>query len=352
MKEDESYADRLIDERALREYLTETVGPAEALSIEHLGEGHSNETLFVDWGERELVLRRPPAGETADTAHDVLREYRIIDALEGTTVPTPTPISACEDRSVIGGEFYLMDRLDGTVVRNEEPERFAEPERRRRVAEELIDTLAGIHTVDYEAVGLGDLGRPEGFLERQIDRWGRQFEWAAETTASERSVPHVEAIGSWLSVNVPESSERALVHGDYKLDNVMYAQSAEPEIIAVMDWEISTLGDPLRDIGWMLCYWDTEPLIEDLMPTFLDRPGYPDRAELLERYERQSGIEVVELDFYVVLGHYMLAAVCEMFYARYLNGHSDDPLYPQMEALVPEITGQAKAIIDGERAIL
>jgi aminoglycoside phosphotransferase (APT) family kinase protein len=349
MPADDPYADQLVDEERLREYLTATLGPAATFEVEHLGVGHSNETLAIEWGDRELVLRRPPAGETARTAHDVLREYRVITALENTDVPTPTPIAASEDPSIIGGDFYLMERLDGTVVRTEEPERFATPDRRRRMAEELVDTLAAIHTVDYEAVGLGDFGRPEGFLDRQIDRWGKQFEWAAETTADERSVPHVDEIGSWLEANVPEDYEHTLVHGDYKLDNVMYGPSADPDLIAVMDWEISTLGDPLRDIGWLCCFYDTDPLIEGLMPTFLDRPGYPDRRELLERYERQSGIEVVELDFYVVLGLYMLTAVCEMFYARYLNGNSDDPLYPTMERLVPEVSRRAKAIIEGER---
>ncbi len=351
MTADETDVNRLVDERALREYLTATIGPAERLEVEHLGEGHSNETLIVEWGDRDLVLRRPPAGETARTAHDVLREHRIIDALADTDVPTPTPVAACEDRSVIGSEFYLMDRLEGTVIRDEEPDRFAEPDRRRQVAEELIDTLAAIHGVDYEAAGLGDLGRPDGFLQRQIDRWGSQFEWAHGTTGAVRSVPHVEEVGSWLESNVPESSEHTLVHGDYKLDNVMYGPSADPELIAVMDWEISTLGDPLRDIGWLCCFWDTEPLIDDLMPTFLDRPGYPDRTALLERYERRSGIAVEDLGFYVVLGLYMLTAVGEMFYARYRNGDSDDPLYPKMETVVPEVSRRAKAIIDGERAI-
>jgi aminoglycoside phosphotransferase (APT) family kinase protein len=131
----------------------------------------------------------------------------------------------------------------------------------------------------------------------------------------------------------------------------MYGPGSEPELIAVMDWELSTLGDPLRDIGWLCCFWGTDPLIEDLMPTFLDRSGYPDRDALLERYEKRSGIEISNLEFYVVLGHYMLAAVCEMFYARYLNGNSDDPLYPQMETIVPEIARRAKAIIDGERSV-
>ncbi len=351
MTADETAVDRLVDERALREYLTAAVGPAASLAIERLGEGHSNETLIVEWGNRELVLRRPPAGETAQTAHDVLREHRIIDALADTEVPTPTPVAACEDRSVIGSEFYLMDRLEGTVIREEEPDRFGEPDRRRRVAEELIDTLAAVHGVDYEAAGLGDLGRPEGFLERQIDRWGSQFEWAHGTTAVGRSVPHVEEVRTWLESNVPESSEHALIHGDYKLDNVMYGPGPEPELIAVMDWEISTIGDPLRDIGWLCCFWETDPLIEGLMPTFLDRPGYPDLKTLLERYERRSGIEIADLDFYVVLGLYMLTAVGEMFYARYRKGDSEDPLYPRMETLVPDVSRRAKAIIDGERSI-
>jgi len=342
----------LVDEERFREYLRRTFGEADRYGIEHLETGHSNETLFVQWGERDFVLRRPPTGETAETAHDVLREHRIMSALRDTDIPVPTPVTACEDVSVIGSEFYLMERLDGTVIRTEEPDRFVDPTSRQRIAEELVDTLAAIHTVDYEAVGLGDLGRPEGFLERQIDRWSSQFEWAAKTTHSVREVPHVDEIESWLRANVPEQSEHTLVHGDYKLDNVLYGASEEPELIAVVDWEIGTVGDPLRDIGWLLCFWDVDPLIEDLMPTFLDRPGYPDRETLLDRYERQSGVEVTNLDFYVALGLYMLTAVCEMFYARYLEGESDDPLYPQMETRVPEITRRSKAILSGDRAVL
>lgn len=151
-------------------------------------------------------MRRPPAGETADTAHDVLREYRVISALEDTDVPVPTPVLACDDASVIGGEFYLMERLEGNDIRDHEPERFATPEQRRRVGETLIDTLAEIHTVDYEAVGLGDLGRPEGYTERQVERWGKQFDWAYETTRAERAVPHVDEIGEWLEATCPKGT--------------------------------------------------------------------------------------------------------------------------------------------------
>ena len=351
MTENEAYIDRLVDESALRAYLESELGDADEFTVEHHPEGHSNETLFVNWGGRDLVLRRPPAGETAESAHDVLREYRVISALTDTDVPVPTPVLACDDTSVIGGDFYLMERLDGYVIRDEEPEQFATPEHRRRIGETLIDTLARIHTVDYEAVGLGDIGRPEGYTERQVDRWGKQFEWAYETTAEHREVPHVETVREWLEANVPAEHEHTLVHGDFKLDNVMYAKRTPPEITAVFDWEMGTLGDPLADLGWMLCYWDTDPLSEELMPTFLDRPGYPSREEIVDRYERQSGIEFTNRRFYITLRLYMLIAVCEMFYARYLSGNSDDDLYPKMEALVPKISRRAMEVIEGKRDI-
>lgn len=351
MDENDAYLNQLVDEDALRAHLSSTLGPADIFRVDHHGAGHSNETLFVRWGNRDFVLRRPPAGETAESAHDVLREHRVITALEETDVPVPTPVAACEDPSVLGSDFYLMERLDGDVIRDHEPKRFATPEHRRRLSEELIDTLAAIHTLDYDTVGLSDLGRPEGFTERQVDRWGKQFDWAYETTRESREVPHIDVIGEWLEANVPESYEHTLVHGDFKLDNVMFAPETPPEITAVMDWEMGTLGDPLRDIGWLLVYWDTDPLIDDLMPTFLDRPGYLSRGELIKRYERQSGIDVVNRTFYVVLGLYMLAAVCEMFYARYLSGNSDDDLYPKMGERVPDICRRAKALIDGERSV-
>jgi aminoglycoside phosphotransferase (APT) family kinase protein len=347
MVENDAYLERLVDEAALQLYLERELGAGNAVDVRYHDEGHSNETLFIEWGDETFVMRRPPAGETAERAHDVLREYRIIDALEGTSVPVPDPVLACEDTSVIGGEFYLMTELDGTVIRDDEPERFATPERRTQLGETLIDTLAEIHTIDYEAVGLGDLGYPEGYTERQVERWGKQFDWAYETTEAERPVPHIDEIGDWLEANVPDEYEHRLVHGDYKLDNVMFAPGTPPEINAVLDWEMGTLGDPLTDIGWLLCYWDTDPLIPDLMPMFLDRPGYPTRRELIDRYEHQSGLEFSNPRFYVTLGLYMLIGVCEMFYARYLNGNSNDDLYPKMGSTVPELSERAMAVIEG-----
>jgi aminoglycoside phosphotransferase (APT) family kinase protein len=349
---DRSYLDRLVDEDALRSYLGAELGSTERFAVERHPEGHSNETLFLTWGERDLVLRRPPPGETADTAHDVLREYRVMDALQDTDVPLPETVLACEDESVINGEFYLMERLAGDVIRGEEAERFAEARYRDRIGTELVETLAAIHSVDVAAVGLTDFGRPEGFTERQVERWGKQIDWAAGTTAEKREVPELDRVGEWLEANVPAEYPQTLVHGDYKLDNVLFGPETPPEIAGVMDWELSALGDPFTDLGWTLSFWhdpsDPPPAIPDLYPTFMAREGYPTRDELVERYEAATGYAFEHDRFYRALAVYKMAGLGEMFFARYLNGDSDDPLYPGMETQVPKLAERAIEIIQGE----
>ncbi|WP_336345790.1 phosphotransferase family protein [Halalkalicoccus ordinarius] len=364
----EEYFRRLVDEEALRSYLEEELGPTDEFSIQRHAEGHSNETLFLTWGERELVLRRPPPGETADTAHDVLREYRVMDALQNTEVPMPTTVLACEDHDVLGSDFYLMERVEGTVLRDEEPERFAEPAHRERIGEELVDTLAAIHGVDHEAVGLDGFGRPAGFTERQVERWGRQLEWASEVTNEVREVPELDRVGEWLEANVPEEYPHTLVHGDYKLDNVSFAPGAAPdrgddgptnrsppELVAVFDWEMSALGDPLVDLGWTLSYWrdpkDPEPAMSELTARFMEREGYPTRRELVDRYERETGMTFENDRFYRALAVYKLAGLGEMFLRRYLEGNADDPLYPLMEERVPALAERAVRILDGKEPL-
>lgn len=354
MAEDRSYADRLVDERQLRTYLTSELGDSETFSVEWHQEGHSNETLFITWGDRELVLRRPPPGETADTAHDVGREFRVMSSLQGTPVSVPPTVLHCEDESIIGSEFYLMERVDGEVVRVDEPERFAAPERRAEMGRELVDSLAAVHNLDYESVGLGDFGRPEGYLRRQVDRWGKQLEWAASRTNRPDGLPGRDEVEAWLDEARPETSDHTLVHGDYKLDNVILAPGTPPRVNAVVDWELCTLGAPLSDLGWMLLFWhddpDDAPLIPELMPAFTAREGYPSRRDLVERYEEQTGIAFDHPTFYQVLATYKLAGVCEMFYARYLAGDSDDPLYAAMDEGTPALLAYARDAIRGTRA--
>ena len=353
--EETDYFDRLVDIDALGEFLTAELGPVEEYDVYRHEEGHSNETLFVDWGDRELVIRRPPPGETADTAHDVLREYRVIDALQDTDVPVPPTVAATDDHSIIGSDFYVMDRFRGEVLRDSEPESFANEAARGRVGTELVDTLASIHELDYESVGLGEFGRPEGYTQRQVDRWGKQLAWAFEVTAEEREVPVLEEVGDWLQENCPDEHPHTLVHGDFKLDNVMFDENPPVELIAVFDWEMATLGDPRADLGWMLSYWreetDKTTDREEFVSTFMTHPDYSTREELVERWEDQTGYEFEHERFYRALAVYKLAGLGEMFFRRYLEGNSDDPMYPRMEQQVPELADRALRIIEGEEPL-
>jgi aminoglycoside phosphotransferase (APT) family kinase protein len=262
-----------------------------------------------------------------------------------------------------------MERLDGVVVRDDEPDRFATPSARERLGHELVDTLASIHGVDYEGVGLGDFGHPPGFTERQVRRWSEQLAWAFSTTADEREVPALYDVMEWLTENAPEETPATLVHGDYKLDNVMFrareaneqrsgeagdagAENPSPELVGVFDWEMSTLGDPRTDLGWLLIFWrdpkDPEPVAPEFEPVFTEREGYASRRELVERYEAATGIEFDHERFYRALALYKLAALGEMFFARHLAGDAADPLYPKMEHRVPALADRAQAVIDGE----
>jgi aminoglycoside phosphotransferase (APT) family kinase protein len=311
--------------------------------------------LFVTWDGLELVIRRPPPGETADTAHDVLREFRVIDALQNTEVRVPPTVLASDDQEVMGSDFYVMKRVDGDVLRGGEPERFQNAPARGKVGEELVDSLAEIHAVDYEAVGLevGDFGYPPGFTERQVRRWSEQLMWAFEVTADSREVSELYDVMEWLYDNVPNNPSATLVHGDYKLDNVMFGPGETPEITAVFDWEMSTLGDPLTDLGWMLSYWwdEKDPVpptgTDTLMKTFMKNQEYPTRKELVARYEAKTGIEFTNERFYRVLAVYKLAGLGEMFFRRFLEGNSDDPMYPRMEDGVPALAERAMRIIEG-----
>ncbi|WP_254524466.1 phosphotransferase family protein [Natrinema caseinilyticum] len=343
-----------VDAATLRSHLEEQLGEDRPIELAPIEAGRSNETVSVTWGDRKLILRKPPSGESSEDAHDVLREYRIMDALQKTAVPVPEMILVCDDHDVIGSDFYLMEYLDGHVVRGEEPDVFSASDSRRRFGEELVETLASIHTVDIEGVGLGDLGHPDGFTERQVERWGKQLEWALDRTERRDELSELEAVGDWLEENVPTATPQTLVHGDYKIDNVLFGPDPPPEIIGVLDWEMGTYGDPLTDLGWFLVHWhdggDSDPVFPTVTPPFLDAEGYATRRELVERYERESGIELTDERFYRALAAYKEAAACEVFYARFLRG-AENPFFEQMDEKVPEAAVRAKRIVDGEERL-
>ncbi len=353
----EAYLARIVDEEALASYLERTLHPADSYSVEYHDDGHSNETLFVTWGNDDLVIRRPPPGEVASNAHDVLREYRVIDALQKTDVPVPPTVAACDDHSVIGSDFYIMAAVSGDVIRTQVPPRFQSAGARQRLGQELVDGLAAVHAVDPAAVDLEDFGHPEGFTGRQVERWTEQLEWAIEVTADYRSVPKLDTVTEWLREHCPGEHPHTLVHGDYKLDNIMFGPGTPPEIASIFDWELSTLGDPLTDLGWMLSFWWDEKDPEapastgDLYPTFMRHSDFPTRRELVDRYERQTGYSFDNQQFYHVLGVYKLAVLGEMFYRRHLEGNADDDLYPKMEAGVPEMAARARRMIDGNEPL-
>jgi len=351
----EEYFRRLVDQGALRAFLEAAVGPADRYDVQRHEGGNSNETLTVEWDDRTFILRRPPPGETADTAHDVLREYEVMNALQDTAVPVPRTVAACEDHGVIGSDFYVMERVEGDVPRAETPARFDSPEGRRGMGEQLVDTLARVHEVDVGAVGLEEFGYPDGYTERQVDRWGEQLDWAFEVTADEREIPALDRVGEWLVEHTPGAYPHTLVHGDYKHDNVMFGPGPDPEIVAVLDWEMSTLGDPFCDLGWMLSYWrdpkDPEPSIPELVTRFMEAEGYPSRAELVARYEDLTGLAYDNDRFYRTLAVYKLAALGEMFYRRHLEGNADNPMYPKMHDRVPALADRAVRIIEGEEPL-
>lgn len=293
-------------------------GAAPPLTFDRIAGGRSNLTYRVDDAAGHAwILRRPPLGERLGSAHDMGREFRILSALAPTPVPVPVPVAHCGDEAVAGAEFYVMELVDGVVLRDEAAvaAAFPEPAARRGIGEALVDTLAELHAIAPEAVGLGQLGRRDGYAERQLRRWKRQ--WEASRT---REVEAMDEAHRRLAERVPEQRDVAIVHGDYRLDNVIVSPTGE--LAAVVDWELSTLGDPLADVGLLVVYWtqpedEVVPLVQ--APTLA--PGFPARAELVERYGERSGRDLSQLDFFVALGYWKLAAILEGVYAR----HSADP---------------------------
>lgn len=348
-----SEPEALVDEARLGAWLEANVPRAsERFAVVRHQAGHSNETFFVDWGERRLVLRRPPRGAFLPTAHDVLREARVLAGLAGTEARVPAVVAVCDDPAVLGAPFYLMERVDGVVLRDRLPPDLGEAAR-AAIGDELVDALAAIHRVAWAGTPLTALGKPDGYLERQVRRWTGQMEMTLPFTEESRPVPELAEVGKWLAANVPPTPRTTVVHGDYKLDNVILRLDGDrPRLAAVVDWEMATLGDPLADVGWMLSFWreagDPADHLPSVAPRFTEGPGFRTRAQLVARYERATGLRVQNLRFYEALAVWKLAILLEGSYARHLAGLTDDPLFAEMERAVPALARRALAISRGE----
>ncbi len=329
-----------VDLATLPRWFADHVAGADAgkqLSAALIAGGRSNLTYVIGDGGREWVLRRPPLGHVLPTAHDMSREYRVISALADTPVPVPRTEALCTDESVIGAPFYVMEKVDGRVLRDEAAVAALGADDAARCSRALVDVLASIHSVDPIAVGLEDFGRPDGYLERQLRRWGQQ--WGRSKT---RELPSLDELARRLQAALPASGAPAIVHGDYRLDNTMLAPDDAGRIVAVLDWEMATLGDPLADVGLFLLYWgEVDAQLVGPGKPLTDRPGFLTPDEVVERYARASGRSVDALDFYVALAAYKLAIILEGIHARYLQGKTVGEGFGGIGDLVPELVEAA-----------
>lgn len=298
--------------------------------------GKSNLTFTLRSEAGELVLRRPPTGHLLPSAHDMAREARVQRGLASTDVPVPRIVLA-DEGDLIGVQFYVMEKVPGHVVRDQLPDGWAEtPEERRAMAFALADTLAALHAVDYEAVGLGDYGRPEGFMARQVRRWSGQWE-----KSRSREVPEMEELARRLAADVPRQQRATIVHGDFRTDNVIYDAGDPGRINAVLDWELSTLGDPMSDVGLLMLYWREAG--EDglsLIPGVSHLPGFPSRAEMLDRYATTAGVDLDDLTWYQAFAHFKFAVIVQGVSARSKAGAMGGQDFGDLDDLVLRLAAE------------
>ncbi|GAA4888007.1 phosphotransferase family protein [Saccharopolyspora cebuensis] len=305
--------------------------------------GRSNLTYVLTDGTSRWVLRRPPLGHVLATAHDMGREHRVMSALAGTAVPVPRTHVLCQDDAVIGAPFYLMEHVEGTVYRTPELTGRLDADQRHDLTRQLVDVLAELHAIDPEQVGLGDFGRPEGFLDRQVRRWSKQL-----AASRSRDIPGIDELAARLAAGVPRTGRTAIVHGDYRLDNVLVGP--ELRIDAVLDWEMATLGDPLTDLGLLAVYWegfsglDENPIAKGIGPEF----GFPPFRDMLGRYAERSGAELSELDWYIGFGFFKIAVILEGIHYRYIHGQTVGAGFDHIGALVAPLVAQGLATLDEE----
>src|SRR5215212_3264700 len=329
---------------SLRDHLArELPGDDAPLEFERIGEGHSNVTYLVRRGSERFVLRRPPRGPLPPSAHDVLREWRLLDAIKDARVRTPRTLLACADESVIGAPFYVMEYVEGTVITSEIPEPLDTPAERRRIGLDLIDALVEMHAVDWQACGLEGFGKPTGYCERQLRRFNGL--WEVNKT---RELPRVQQVADWLARNLPDSPESTIVHGDYRLGNVMVADDAPARLVAIFDWELSTIGDPLADVGYLTVTWaeahDPVDVSFSSLSAATRRSGFLSREELTARYEERTGRSVSALNWYQALALWKAAVFMEGNYKRFTMGASDDQYLAIFYEGVPALAEKAREV--------
>ena len=336
----------LVDVAKLEAFVNANVpGAAGPLIVDKHTAGFSNETFYVTRGDERWVMRRPPAGPLLPTAHDVIREYRYISALYGKA-RVPRPVIGCEDTSVIGAPFYLMERVDGQEIRDSLPAAWDSEHGRAAAAEDVINTMVELHAVDWRQAGL--TGRDSGYTKRQLDRWASQWQLTRPRT---RDLPGLDEVTAWLQGHLPPEVTHTIVHGDYKLDNLIFDRQ-QPRVLAMLDWEMATIGDPLADLGWLMYYWEPLPIPEQYaerasaLGAISTRPGFPNVAGMVAMYEAKSGRSMHDFLFYHVLAAYKLIVILEGLYMHYIEGSASNPGAREFEWRVPMMVVQAQRLIE------
>ena len=324
----------------LREYLASVgLDGAGELHARRIGDGHSNVTFAIEVAGRRLVLRRGPRPPLPPTTHDMLREARVQQVLAGAGAHVPRIVAVCDDPAVLGGPFYVMEHLDGVVVTDRMPAHLDDPAARREMVFAAVDALAELHGVDAAAGPVSTLGRPDGYLARQVDRFA-----ALWPTVSRRVLPTVDALADWLAAHRPASLRASVVHGDYRIGNLMFEPAAPVRVQAILDWEMATLGDPLADLGYMVAtYAESGAVATPLELTPVTRgDGFPSRADLVDHYVERTGADVAALAWYQVLALWKAAVFCEAIHTRWIDGERPgDTFAPTLERGVPVLLGEA-----------
>jgi aminoglycoside phosphotransferase (APT) family kinase protein len=339
-------AGEALDLARLESYLRQNLlRCTETLAVEQFPHGYSNLTYLVRCGNREWVLRRPPFGNEVKTAHDMGREFRVLSAICKVYPPAPVAYLYCEDESILGAPFYVMERRHGVVLRQVPAHAsLLKPDVARRLGEAFIDNLALLHRLDFRAAGLGDFGKPEGYVERQVTGWVQRYRNAQTDNLSD-----LDATAAWLGQHLSKDSAAALIHNDYKYDNLLLDPTDLTRVIAVLDWEMATIGDPLADLGTSLGYWVDADDPESFRamafgPTLV--PGSLTRRELVERYAAATGRDVFGMHFYYVLGLFKIAVIGQQIYARFVRGHTKDERFCRLIDLIAILGRQAALTIE------
>lgn len=338
-----------LDTTALAAFLDDVVGDHVPIRVERMRGGGSCEVFAVDRGDARWVLRRAPRRANTKTAHDVLREHRILDAIKDERVRIARPIAACADPEVFGAPFYVMERIDGVPIRTNVPESWAAaPEEHGRAVLDLVDALVEIHAVDWKACGLGDFEHKPGYLGRQIDRWLVQL-----ASYEGRELDGAQRIAAWLRERLPDEQPQVLCHGDYKLDNALFSTDLPPRLLAVVDWEMASVGDPIVDLCWMLVFHPGEgglmPLGTGREPR-LDTRSVPSADEVVARYAQRSGRDVSAIGWYHVFSRWKMAIVLEGSYAKFQKGLSDNPLHELFGKQADRLLDSAEQLADAQGA--